>query len=373
MRKENFFYKITKQEFQELLGKSENRNGKAMVKLASAYLYGDFWNNKDENEGKERAEKAKYWAKMAKKLLENDIRNNVKDSEAMLAFSRLHEVELVGLWNKRYYEKTSFYWCEKAAKLGNAEAMFVFAEYYNEFPLSRNPTIQKERIYWLKKSAQKGNVDAIFEMGEYYYYGNKKTSISWYEKAAEAGDIEAIVKLGKIYWDFLCDEKKNKKENFEKAIYWYEKALEAGKQECMRLLGSVYEAVGDKENMFYWYEEAMKYEDSSQNWKGWCKYSDESTTKKLALLYWEGNGFLEQDYEKAFFYFKKIADRQIAARAQGEKFDYFRHEKPSYYYLYEMYRDGKGVEKNEEEALKYLKEAALAGYDKAVEIVCGML
>lgn len=83
--------------------------------------------------------------------------------------------------------------------------------------------------------------------------------------------------------------------------------------------------------------------------------NDCEAIENLGVIY-----YLLQDYEKAFFWLNKAMEN-------------YSWDMKIYYYLFEMYRDGKGVEKNKEEELKCLKLAAMYGSKGAIEELCERL
>lgn len=71
----------------------------------------------------------------------------------------------------------------------------------------------------------------------------------------------------------------------------------------------------------------------------------------LAYMYAEGNG-AEQNYERAFDLFRKAA---LMGSSEAK------------HQLFICYYDGKGVQKNVALAMRYLEQAAAAGYEYAVD------
>ena len=159
---------------------------------------------------------------------------------------------LIGsLYEASYKDKTKakeYY--EKAAKLGNATAMYnlgIMAGDAKDYEQAKRWFIASEKagekdalgvicyMYKAKlndykkaeecylKLAEKGDAKTIYALG-YFYMENKqdyKKGIDWYKKAYEAGYSEAAIGLGYYYY-------KGKGNNKEKAIYWYKKAAGMG-------------------------------------------------------------------------------------------------------------------------------------------------
>lgn len=203
----------------------------------------------------------------------------------------------------------SFYWCEKAAKLGNIKAMFhlgIFYEYGNG--------IKQDYLkakYWYENASKLNNIDAMFALGQLYelhsgeIYANFKGDVAvdytkakyWYEKAANLGQSDAMFNLGSMY-----DDGKGIPKDYTKAKYWYEKAANLGHSDAMNNFG---------------------------------------------LLYLNGQGVLK-DYVNAKEWFEKSAELK---------------NKYSFYNLGELYRQGYGVKENEEIAKEWYEKAADLEHD----------
>lgn len=91
---------------------------------------------------------------------------------------------------------------QKAAALGNADAMFELYVYYaTGIGTDIDPDTA---IDWNMKAANAGSDRACYNLGAFYATGNgvpqdMDNAIKWYEKASELGNIRATETLGLMY------------------------------------------------------------------------------------------------------------------------------------------------------------------------------
>lgn len=180
------------------------------------------------------------------------------------------------------------------------------------------------------------NPQALFLLGVLYDNGigvveNKEKAQSLYEQAAFKKHMQAIINL-------VVQGKKMG--NTKQAMYWSEQAAELGGQEeiyhyaCMLFEDKQF----SKANLYF--------QKSSI-----CGNLD--ACYKLAQNYFQGRG-CAIDYPKALTLFLKTSDYIPMAK----------------YYIYVMYKKGLGTEQNDEEAFKWLLNAAHSGISKA-EFILG--
>jgi TPR repeat protein len=101
-------------------------------------------------------------------------------------------------------DKDSFYWYEKSAKQGNADAQSELGYIYilgNSF-VKPNP---EESFKWFEKSAAQNNIYSINSLGTSYEYGagvkmDEKKSLEYYKKAADLGHSNAQVSYADHYF-----------------------------------------------------------------------------------------------------------------------------------------------------------------------------
>ena len=212
---------------------------------------------------------------------------------------------------------------EKAAELGNSEAIFHLGFYYED------EGDLKEAKKWYIKAIKAGDVSGLIRMGhlcidEEDYENAEK----YYKRAADKGDSAGLYYLGNFYEYYQYDEKK--------ALKFYRKAAEKNHGDSMVRMGRYYR--GEKE-----YDEAMKW---------LLKASEEENDEAYNLIgcmYSSGEG-VTQDDKVAFQWFTKAA-------AAGNHW--------GIYNLAQSYENGDGVKKNWNMAYDLYKEAAEKGNESA--------
>lgn len=139
-------------------------------------------------------------------------------------------------------------WFNKAADLGNANAMYNIGLLYHEGNgVVKNPA---EAEKWYKKAADRGNVSAMKYFGWYYYgYGgsrNPAEALKWFKKAANHGDAVAMNTIGLMYVNGYGVAR-----DYVEAIKWFKKAADLGYAQSMRNLAHFIErGLGVPKNEF---------------------------------------------------------------------------------------------------------------------------
>ncbi|RGB27613.1 kinase-like domain-containing protein [Rhizophagus diaphanus] len=87
----------------------------------------------------------------------------------------------------------------------------------------------EKAFYWFQKAAENGSADAMNNLADSYHYGKGtemdfEESFYWYQKAAENGSTDAMNNLADRY-----DSGEGIEINLEKAFYWYQQAEEGNK------------------------------------------------------------------------------------------------------------------------------------------------
>ena len=156
-------------------------------------------------------------------------------------------------------------------------------------------------------------------------------AFKWYMRAAEQGDSQAQFRVGNMY-DFGVGVEKNYKE----AVKWYRKSAEQGDAQAQCNLAIMYDSGKgvrpDSIEAFKWY---------------WKAAEQGVSQAQFNLGAWYERA---QDYDMAFILYKRAAE-------QGDR--------QAQYNVGHMYYYGKGVEKNEKEAVKWYKKAAEHGLNYA--------
>jgi TPR repeat protein len=231
----------------------------------------------------------------------------------------------------------------------------------------------KERgITLILYAAEKGNPDAISQMADMYRTGdgvekNHSDAFKLYTLAAEKGSSDAQLYLAESYhWGNNGLEK-----NISEALKWYKLSAEGGNHDAMNALGFIYyrgEGVTqDYNEAFYWFKKNgfrdlpyfiyadmcfyvdKDYGNAFRLYNAALKQGVEEAAYKIGEMYFYGLG-VERDYKKALEFLKYYNDE-----FDEDLFD----EAPAKVHrmLGEIYQNGWGVKKNEEEAAKLFKAA----------------
>ena len=226
----------------------------------------------------------------------------------------------------------AFDFYQKAAQQKHPRGEYELGRMYlSQQVAARDP---KKFFEWVQKAANQGYPPAEFEMGEIYVGGgvvqkDYKTAAQWYLKAAEKGNDEAQYYLGQMYFEGI-----GVKQDDQEAFKWFSKAAKSdfspqfdGIRVC---LGKMYKlGRGTKQN----YAEALKLFRLCEG--------DPDGDFNIGVMYAEGLG-VKQDYQEALEWLQKAVDCGL-----GE----------AQLYLSEMYKSGRGVAKNKEQALSLYSRA----------------
>lgn len=322
----------------------------AMYKLSNAYLTGKGI-KEDTSEGlrllREAAEKGNVNAQKQLAYLysnENDYVYKVYDKavknftlaadqgdlESQVTIGNFY---LYGYHVDRNYE-TAFHYLDMAAKQGNAEAQFEMANMYkNGIWVEKN---DEEAIKYFKLAADQGYAPALAILGEIYVdeeliKGKREEGLRFIRMACEKNDIYAYLVLGNLYYTGT-----GVPENDEESVKCYMKAMELGKAKYDSQIARLNEEISELE------KEREKYR-NDRNVKEIVKkaVADEINLKKNQIK------VLKEELKQPYSYIQAVNN------------------------LGEMYRDGEGVEKDPDEALRLFKiaeeyENAYAFYNLAL-------
>jgi TPR repeat protein len=227
----------------------------------------------------------------------------------------------------------------------------------------------------LNQKASNGDANAQYELGDLYRYGgydefgakvrtNQKQAVAWYQKSAEQGHREAQSALASMY-----QYGHGVRRNIKLAFYWYKKSADQGYDSAQASLADLYrwgEGVAeDSEQAMLLYRKAadqgakeyqrkladVMVDDAPNEAAHWYRLAAESNDAeaqfKLAELYEQGNGVPKND-EEAFSWYLKAEQLEINEEAFCGGFNKARYE------VARCYVTGKGVRKDSEEALKRL-------------------
>lgn len=245
----------------------------------------------------------------------------------------------------------------KAAELGNVEAQFLLAKWYDKG--EGVPQNREKALFWYHKAVEKSSSfsmesqKAKFILGRAYETGDgvaqdKAQALEWYHKAAQ-GSLSALAGEGKPEAAFalwrLYDAGDGVPQDKEKALYWLRKAADLRNCDAEFRLGGMYETGDgvsrDKKRALELYKESAS---------SYCETSDDAMFA-LWRMYDAGDG-VPRDKEKALDWLRKAADRNNVAAA---------------YTLGMMYYRGDGLDKDIHKAAPLLQRAAEKGDEKALD------
>ena len=270
------------------------------------------------------------------------------------------------------HTQKAFETIRSAAEAGNANALYILAEYYRRgygvvpvdekrtsdyykqsyeagYPVagyevaSALPENADERAEILDKVKEKimdlannGDVFAQNTVGDMYTNGqcveqSYETAAEWYRKAAEQGDANGQFNLGVRY-----DYGYGVEQSYETAVEWYRKAAEQGHADAQFNLGVMYE---NGQGIEQSYKKAVEWLQKA------AEQGNAVAQCNLGVMYEYGRG-VEQSYETAVEWYRKAAE-QGDARGQ--------------YNLGEEYYYGLGVGKSYEKAVEWYQKAAEQG------------
>ena len=230
-------------------------------------------------------------------------------------------------------EKTAFTLFEEAAKDGHIEAMNYIGVMYDRGDGTTQD--KKKAIDWYRKAADAGNAIAMNNLGYSYEIGDGvpkdyKQAANWYKKAADEGYPSAMTCLGRWFAEGIGGQKKD----LRQARIWFKKAADAGDSDAMCWLG----------NMYYQGEGVTSDKKTAREW--YRKSADQGNSIGMTLL---GDWYSEErNFGSAREWYKKAMDMGNGRAA---------------YELAKLFEEGKGSNKNAEQAKQLREKAKQLGYD----------
>ena len=127
----------------------------------------------------------------------------------------------------------------KAAKRDYIAAMVRLGDIFT-FDDAHRVVNANEARKWYEKAANLGNTEAMYGLGTMFDLGkgvdkNERAAFNWYKEAADAGFVPAMVELGYMY-----EVGKYIHKNCIQAARLYKTAADKGNTTAMRLIGSLY-------------------------------------------------------------------------------------------------------------------------------------
>ncbi|HIX40560.1 MAG TPA: SEL1-like repeat protein [Candidatus Desulfovibrio intestinigallinarum] len=284
---------------------------------------------------------------------------------------------------------------KKAAEQGDADAQYRLGTMYKEgkgVPRNDDMSCQwyakaaaqghEAGLNALKQLAEQGHADAQLSLGNMYANGigvprdggmarqwdakaarqSHKVNLSVLKQLAEQGHADAQFRLGDRY-----KEGKGVPRDGDMACQWYAKAVatlkkaaEQGNDDAQYRLGTIYkEGKGvpqDYVRACQWYAKAaaQKHEAGLNALKQLAEQRDAEAQFRLGDMYKEGKGVPRDDDRARQWYAKAAATFKIAAK-QGYVDAQLR--------LGDMYKEGRGVPRDDDRACQWYAKAAAQGYD----------
>lgn len=227
-----------------------------------------------------------------------------------------------------------------------------------------------EAIKWYHRAAVQGSVSAMVKCGNLYknaggLLADHEKAYKWYHKASEKGSFEGSYQLGEMY-EYGSKDMYLLKDD-EEALKWYRKSAEQGDPYHQYLVGKQFHYRKKYTEAFKWHQEAAKQD-----------YSDAQIA--VAFMYEKGEG-VPKDRQEAMKWLRKAAE---LGNSHGQYVLGFRYEEegnmkdaiywysqamensnPAKYQMAVIYYEGRYVSKDNEEAIRLLKELKKEGYRDA--------
>ncbi len=247
--------------------------------------------------------------------------------------SQTFEQSLAAYERKDY--RTAFAGFKKLAEQGDAGAQNNLGQMYVN---GRGvPKDEQQAVVWYRKAAEQGHASAQLNLGAMYATGqgvpkDEQQAVAWYRKAAEQGHALAQYGLGLMY---AYGQGVPKDEQM--AYFWLLLASAQGDQNAAKLRDIVERGLSPAQR--------AAAQASARNWKP--KTAAQSSKANFAQTFEQSFAAYERkDYRTAFAGFKKLAEQGFAS---------------AQYNLGNMYRNGRGVPKDEQQAVPWYRKAAEQG------------
>ncbi|MDR2406084.1 MAG: hypothetical protein LBE27_06905 [Deltaproteobacteria bacterium] len=238
----------------------------------------------------------------------------------------------------------SYNWFKKAADTGHTKALFYLSECLRE-GIGVKADLDKS-LECLTEAAERGYSAAQLKLAEHHLKGellpkDSTSAINWFLKAADQGSTDACLALAVLF-----HEGSEVGKNYEEAASWWSKAAHLGNSLAMKSLGLSYQRGEGVPQSFEkgveWFQEAIK-----------CANPDPQAFFLLGLSYLSGKG-VDKNNSQAFKYITESAERGYPL---------------GLYALGELYQNGIGTQSNPKMAHKIMNFATYAGDETIVDAV----
>ncbi len=269
-----------------------------------------------------------------------------EDTNSMLQLGDIFEIKNENEQAQKWWHKGLKRY-EQSANDGDTFAMRNIAYIYiNEEKITKGlkDGVRRDKfsaMNWLNKAVKLDDSDAMMQLGDVYNEMKEyESALEYYKMAADKDNAEAMNMIG-IYYDRGNGVEKNKELAFE----WYLKAAEAGSSIGMANVGVCYrDAEGVEINSGladYWLSKSVE----KQNLYGMLEY-----------------GYFLSNYDdpKAKDLLQEVYHRGFKSEIENLKWMAGK----AAYGLSILYKEGKGVKKDQENYLLWKKEAEELGYSE---------
>lgn len=167
----------------------------------------------------------------AQRLLSRASAENTQEQINMgVMYLKGHEVEA--------NPEQAFYWMEKAAENGSAEAEYYLSLFYADGLGVVEPDLALA-MKWLRQAAEHDYAYASYELGLAYLAGktgsvDARQGAVWLDKAAREGVVRAQRQLASLYEQGI-----GVAQNTDSALYWYDQAGRRGDVVALKALRSL--------------------------------------------------------------------------------------------------------------------------------------
>jgi TPR repeat protein len=265
----------------------------------------------------------------------------------------------------------SFKWALKVAQKGHRDFQNRIGYMYN-FGKGIEKNLQ-EAVRWYRKSAENGSQWGQYNLGDRYYFGEGvsqgyENAIHWFMKSASQDNAHAQNDIGYMY-----DSGKGVEKNSLEAFKWYRKSAENGYHWGQYNLGKMYyDGTGIEQNTkeaFNWYLKAANQENKEAQYQIAemytneeidLKYFDNERLKWLKKAATNGHATAQAKLGIEYDGNNKIEEAIKLIQKSANQNNYL-----GQFYLGRAYLTGRGVPKDQYEALNWYRKSAAQGFNMA--------
>lgn len=214
----------------------------------------------------------------------------------------------------------------------------------------------------------------MFNMGMVFWAGagvmqDYVEARKWFLKAADAGEVSAFVELGMLYINGYGVE-----QDISEAGKWLLKAAEAGDALSQYKVGYMYEEgagmTKDRDKAFQWYKKAAKQDIPDAQFKVASMLMEDSLQNEDEAIIWYTKaanlGLLPAMVNLGIIRYTRA---EYADALKWFQTASFKNDPDAQFYLGRLYIEGKGVEKDIDKGVTWLRVSADNGNKAAKDII----